>query len=277
MLPNGVIVPLRCYRESLLEKIKEDLWREARNFPLFGHLQDSSSYIFVSITQDAEREEFYDETRRLCDLRLFQLVLKVVEPAGNKEEKMLNYEIGIALGLPVHELDEMMNKDLEVQEFRRNILTVTKAAVEERDREGKRSQALYAFPPEVETSPLPLSLTEKLIDKDKFIISIWQLSPSCEKQKYTVAVNQSDTPLAVIRHALFKSIRNMDNIQTDMDRARVVDQFQSQYLLKVAGSDQYFLKNCEITQYKYIRQCLAKSETPHLMLMSKVSMKLYCL
>ena len=55
---------------------------------------------------------------------------------------------------------------------------------------------------------------------------------------------------------------------------RVVEQFQSQYLLKVAGSDQYFLQNCQISQYKYIRQCLAKSETPHLMLMSKVQ---FCL
>ena len=53
------------------------MWREARNFPLFELLQEASSYIFVSITQDAEREEFYDETRRLCDLRLFQPILKV--------------------------------------------------------------------------------------------------------------------------------------------------------------------------------------------------------
>ena len=90
-----------------------------------------------SSCQDAEREEFYDETRRLCDLRLFQPILKVVEPAGNKEEKMLNYDIGIALGLPLHELDEMMNKDVEVLEFRRNILNVTKAAVEERDKDGR--------------------------------------------------------------------------------------------------------------------------------------------
>ena len=79
LLPNGVIVPLRCYRESPLDRIKEDLWREARNFPLFELLQEASSYIFVSITQDAEREEFYDETRRLCDLRLFQPILKVLE------------------------------------------------------------------------------------------------------------------------------------------------------------------------------------------------------
>ena len=169
LLPNGVIVPLRCYRESPLDRIKEDLWREARNFPLFELLQDAASYIFVSITQDAEREEFYDETRRLCDLRLFQPILKVVEPEGNKEEKMLNYEIGIALGLPVHELDEMMNKDPEVMEFRRNILNVTRAAVEERDKDGKSSQALYAFPPEIETSPLPRSLVEKL-DREENII-----------------------------------------------------------------------------------------------------------
>ena len=213
---------------------------------------------------------------------------QVVEPEGNKEEKMLNYEIGIALGLPVHELDEMMNKDLEVQEFRRNILNVTRTAVEERDREGKRSQveaveifldkiiltssyqAMYAFPPEIETNTLPKSLEDKL-DKEKFIISIWQLSPSCEKQKYTVAVNYKDTPLHVIRHAIHKSIRNSDQIQTETEKSRVVEQFQSQYLLKVAGSDQYFLQNCQISQYKYIRQCLAKSETPHLMLMSKVT------
>lgn len=50
---------------------------------------------------------------------------------------------------------------------------------------------------------------------------------------------------------------------------KVVDEFQSSYVLKVAGSDQYFLKACPISQYKYIRACIAKSETPQLMLMSK--------
>lgn len=46
------------------------------------------------LLQEAEREEFYDETRRLCDLRLFQPFLKVIEPVGNREEKILNREIG---------------------------------------------------------------------------------------------------------------------------------------------------------------------------------------
>lgn len=43
---------------------------------------------------DAEREEFYDETRRLCDLRLFRPMFKVVEPRGNRDEKMFNSDIG---------------------------------------------------------------------------------------------------------------------------------------------------------------------------------------
>jgi len=55
------------------------LFREAKKYPLYNKLGDSSSYIFKSITHDAEHEEFYDETRRLCDLRLFCPMLKVVK------------------------------------------------------------------------------------------------------------------------------------------------------------------------------------------------------
>lgn len=56
--------------------------------------------VLFSCLQEAEREEFYDETRRLCDLRLFQPFLKVIEPVGNREEKILNREIGEAFPFP---------------------------------------------------------------------------------------------------------------------------------------------------------------------------------
>ena len=174
LLPNGVIVPLRSIREAPLESIKRELWREAQNYPLFHLLSDPSSYIFVSITQDAEKEEFYDETRRLCDLRLFQAILKLVEPKGNKEEKMLNYDIGIALGVPLHEFDEM--KDHEVSEFRRHVLDICQTAVEARVRNGKESEALYAYPPEIENSPvLPKSMEGKM-DRGVIRVAVWSLS-----------------------------------------------------------------------------------------------------
>lgn len=94
LLPNGIIIRLRCQRDSTLEQLKGKLWKEAKQFPLYNILAERlNSNIFVGITQDAENEEFYDETRRLCDLRLFQPILRVVEPEGNREEKMLNADI----------------------------------------------------------------------------------------------------------------------------------------------------------------------------------------
>lgn len=91
---KNISIKLMVNRDETLERIKAQLWVEAKNYPLCHKLGDQGSYIFVSITQDAESEEFYDETRRLCDLRLFMPVLKVVEPIGNREEKIINYEIG---------------------------------------------------------------------------------------------------------------------------------------------------------------------------------------
>lgn len=100
LLPNGMILTLECLREATLITVKHELFKEARKYPLHHLLQEETSYIFVSVTQEAEREEFYDETRRLCDLRLFQAFLKVIEPVGNREEKILNREIGTGLMMP---------------------------------------------------------------------------------------------------------------------------------------------------------------------------------
>uniref|UniRef100_A0A8C4D8V7 Phosphatidylinositol-4,5-bisphosphate 3-kinase n=1 Tax=Dicentrarchus labrax TaxID=13489 RepID=A0A8C4D8V7_DICLA len=171
LLPNGMILTLECLREATLITVKHDLFKEARKYPLYHLLQEESSYIFVSVTQEAEREEFYDETRRLCDLRLFQPFLKVIEPVGNREEKILNREIGFAIGMPICEFD--LVKDPEVQDFRRNILNVCKEAVDLRDSNGPHSRALYVYPPNVESSAeLPRHIYNKL-DKGKTFHS-WQ-------------------------------------------------------------------------------------------------------
>uniref|UniRef100_A0A8C2AVU1 Phosphatidylinositol-4,5-bisphosphate 3-kinase, catalytic subunit alpha n=1 Tax=Cyprinus carpio TaxID=7962 RepID=A0A8C2AVU1_CYPCA len=168
LLPNGMILTLECLREATLITIKHELFKEARKYPLHHLLQEETSYIFVSVTQEAEREEFYDETRRLCDLRLFQPFLKVIEPVGNREEKILNREIGFAIGMPVCEFD--LVKDPEVQDFRRNILNVCKDSVELRDASGSHSRALYVYPPNVESSSeLPKHIYGKL-DKGRFVL-----------------------------------------------------------------------------------------------------------
>ena len=86
----------------------------------------------------------------------------------------MNSEIGLAVGVAVHEYDEM--KDSEVQDFRRNIMQVCKECMELRDLGGMETQALFAYPSEVESkSDLPKSM-EKKLDRGEIILCIWQLA-----------------------------------------------------------------------------------------------------
>lgn len=68
---------------------------------------------------------------------------------------------GFAIGMPVCEFEMM--KDPEVQDFRRSILSVCREAMEEREGGGAHSQALYVYPPNLESSPqLPQHIYGKL-------------------------------------------------------------------------------------------------------------------
>ena len=148
----------------------------ARDYPLYQILKDKDNYKFVSITQDAEREEFYDEGRQICDLKLFQPVLKLIEPEGNKEEKIANSKISQALGVSVHDFDEVKNNKVEVHsfnnevvEFRRNAFAFVKACFEERTQLGPDGLALYQYPPEIEDSPeLPPGMNYSLHTQEVF-------------------------------------------------------------------------------------------------------------
>uniref|UniRef100_A0A3P8PFU7 Phosphatidylinositol 4,5-bisphosphate 3-kinase catalytic subunit alpha isoform n=1 Tax=Astatotilapia calliptera TaxID=8154 RepID=A0A3P8PFU7_ASTCA len=260
LLPNGMILTLECLREATLTTVKHELFKEARKYPLYHLLQEESSYIFVSVTQEAEREEFYDETRRLCDLRLFQAFLKVIEPVGNREEKILNREIGFAIGMPICEFD--LVKDPEVQDFRRNILNVCKEAVDLRDSNGPHSRALYVYPPNVESSAeLPRHIYSKL---DKAVLPM--LLPS----KYTLKINHDYVPEQVIAEAIRKKTRSMLLSQEQLKMC--VQEYQGKYILKVCGCDEYLLEKYPLSQYKYVRSCIMLGRMPNLMLMSKDSL-----
>lgn len=76
----------------------QDLWEEAAKYPLHGMLHDSSSYVFSCINSMAENEELEDENRRICDVRPFCSVLRLIERKGNKAEKSLNNQISHLLG-----------------------------------------------------------------------------------------------------------------------------------------------------------------------------------
>lgn len=123
LLPNGLYMTIPCKREDTLETVKRQLWKNINSTTAkYFNIGDQSSFIFSAVTRDAKLEEFYEESRRLCDLRLFNLMLKLVEPAGNKEEKKLNSMIDLAIGKKVNELFLELPRETrdEVNDFRRN-------------------------------------------------------------------------------------------------------------------------------------------------------------
>ncbi|XP_077865458.1 phosphatidylinositol 4,5-bisphosphate 3-kinase catalytic subunit alpha isoform-like, partial [Saccoglossus kowalevskii] len=267
LLPTGILITLECLREATLASIKIHLFKEAKKYPLARLLQEETAYIFVSITQDAEQEEFYDETRRLCELRLFQPLLKVIEPEGNREEKMVNYDITMALGMSVNDFDSV--KDLEVVDFRRNILYMCKEVIENREAGGMETQSLHVYPPSVESSSeLPDHIASKL-DNGCVIICIWVISAAGDKQKYTVKITHDAMPIDLIAETIRKKTRSMDLTPTQQQRC--VEEYKGTYVLKVCGCGEYLLGNYPITQYKFLQQCIIKGTLPQLMLMSKES------
>ena len=47
LLPTGVVIPMQVDPSATLGDIKEDLYREAKKYPLFALLKDQSFYNFL--------------------------------------------------------------------------------------------------------------------------------------------------------------------------------------------------------------------------------------
>lgn len=74
------------------------LWRNARSEPLFSILSSPDAYVFTCINRTAEREDLEDEQRRLCEVRPFLPVFRLVAREGDRVEKLINTQISLLLG-----------------------------------------------------------------------------------------------------------------------------------------------------------------------------------
>ncbi|RWS15774.1 Phosphatidylinositol-4:5-bisphosphate 3-kinase catalytic subunit alpha-like isoform [Dinothrombium tinctorium] len=261
LMPNGTLIQIQSHRESSIETIKSEIWSEAKNHVLYRLLNEPSSYIFIAVTQDAKLEEFYDESRRLCDLRLFYPILKLVEPKGNKEEKILNSDISLAIGRPINEIEN--KKEPEIVEFRRNVLSLCKSVVEERESLSNEQKLYYAFPPELEPD---YESEREVRDENSQMIKLsvyfsFQKPDDCQVSEinYEIEIAYTRKPKEVISE-MSKLLASKD-----FDSSGMPDNF----LLKVSGLNQYLFGDHPLFKFKYIKHCLSHGKCPKLSLESK--------
>uniref|UniRef100_A0A8B9JB66 phosphatidylinositol-4,5-bisphosphate 3-kinase n=1 Tax=Astyanax mexicanus TaxID=7994 RepID=A0A8B9JB66_ASTMX len=98
LLPTGVYIQMDVPRESTIQQIKQILWKQAQDYPLFSLLGAIDDHIFECVNQAAVHEELEDESRRLCDVRPFLPVLKLIARDCGRAERLLESKIGVLIG-----------------------------------------------------------------------------------------------------------------------------------------------------------------------------------
>lgn len=304
LMPNGTMISLSCHREATLQSIKSEVWKLARKDALYRLLLSAETYIFSAVNQDGKLAEYYDEQKRLCDLRLFITLLKVIEPKGNKEEKVLHSKISIAIGKSLDEFDR--TNDSEALEFRSQMLNLVKEIVDYRNTSQDDEKLLYYYPPELDDYLYLIQQREiEKLNKDLRRSSLNSSPKSdCNRRdqedahtnNYCNALHERDLYLKKNRIQVFiwkwnakttgmsqehvrvevsnmlrpsELIYKLLTSATKSTSAVVSSTAQFEYLLKVCSIDQYLLGEQPLLRYKYIVDCMTKDIEPHLMLICK--------
>lgn len=164
-----------CTKLIRLINVQQDLWDEASKYPLHGTLKDAPSYVFSCINSNAEVEELRDETRRLCDIKPFCSVLKVIEREGIKSDRNLDSQIGLLIGKGLHEFAALKNS--EVNDFRWKMRLLGDDVALGRQKRSWTEKVHYQFPSRIAPVPIvPKNIETRL--KDGHIVLVTKFENS---------------------------------------------------------------------------------------------------
>ena len=49
LLPTGMMLTLNCHKTTTLAEMKNNIWQEARSYPLFDHMKHQGFYSFIGV------------------------------------------------------------------------------------------------------------------------------------------------------------------------------------------------------------------------------------
>ena len=233
------------------------IWKEAKNYPYYEILKQPDSYVFTSVTQDAKSTEYYDDSKRICDLKLFHLFFKLVEVQGDIEEKLINSDISKSIGLYVSEIENI--KDIELIEFRLELFRLLKTALSAQ-KSSSLIESVYTPCLEIDPSFLEVSLAttlnsfnlfsfSKIDNEPKIQMDIFVTETNAPEIVYNLNIPLSTTPEAIIIEIIKKKLKTLG--QTDEQIVEIVKKYKDAYLLNVCGCDEIIFGNFhKISTYK---------------------------
>ncbi|XP_027440239.1 phosphatidylinositol 4,5-bisphosphate 3-kinase catalytic subunit beta isoform isoform X2 [Callorhinus ursinus] len=256
LLPTGIYIQLEVPREATISYIKQILWKQVHNYPMFNLLMEIDSYMFACVNQTAVYEELEDETRRLCDVRPFLPVLKLVTRSCDPGEK-LDSKIGVLIGKGLHEFDAL--KDPEVNEFRIKMRKFSEEKIQSLVGLSWMDWLKQTYPPEHEPSILE-NLEDKLYG-GKLIVAVH--FENCQ-DVFSFQISPNMNPIKINELAIQKRL----TIHGKEDEVSPYD-----YVLQVSGRVEYVFGDHPLIQFQYIRNCVMNRTLPHFMLVECFKIK----
>ncbi|XP_057354713.1 phosphatidylinositol 4,5-bisphosphate 3-kinase catalytic subunit beta isoform isoform X4 [Manis pentadactyla] len=256
LLPTGIYIQLEVPREATISYIKQMLWKEVHNYPMFNLLMEIDSYMFACVNQTAVYEELEDETRRLCDVRPFLPVLKLVTRSCDPGEK-LDSKIGVLIGKGLHEFDAL--KDPEVNEFRIKMRKFSEEKIQSLVGLSWMDWLKQTYPPEHDPSVLE-NLEDKLYG-GKLIVAVHFEN---RQDVFSFHISPNMNPIKINELAIQRCL----TFHGKEDEVSPYD-----YVLQVSGRVEYVFGDHPLIQFQYIRNCLMNRSLPHFILVECCKIK----
>uniref|UniRef100_A0A8C2XMM6 Phosphatidylinositol 4,5-bisphosphate 3-kinase catalytic subunit beta isoform n=1 Tax=Cyclopterus lumpus TaxID=8103 RepID=A0A8C2XMM6_CYCLU len=258
LLPTGIYIQMDVPREATIQHIKLLLWKQAQSFPLFPSLGEMESHMFECVNQAAVHEELEDETRRLCDIRPFLPVLKLVTRNCGRAERLLDSKIGVLISKGLHELDAI--NDQEVKDFRSKMFRLSEERMQQVQMMTCTEWLQACFSPQLEP-PAGTAITDGLNDRPadlKIIIHF-------DQSQVRVCSPGGETCIALMELALKKWLTTHGPEEEEA--------WRGQYVLRVSHCLEFLCGDQPLIQYKYIRTCMQAKESPRLTLVHTSTVK----
>nr|XP_023700850.1 phosphatidylinositol 4,5-bisphosphate 3-kinase catalytic subunit beta isoform [Paramormyrops kingsleyae] len=209
------------------------------------------SHMFECVNQSAVHEELEDETQRLCDVRPFLPVLRLVPRNCGRAER-LDSKIGVLIGKGLHELDAL--QDQEVKDFRSKMFRISEEKMQRVQMMTWMEWLESCFSPQVEVGAID-GLQEKLFEGALKVTMHFSQSQDTASLKVSPAI----TPRELREQALRKWLTTHSSSEEVQEEVRWDD-----YVLRISGKLEFLTGEHSLIHFKYIRTCVMATESPHL-------------